>query len=198
MLFPPWREALIQAAVKDLETRARLAATGALFDGYNPQMEAVHVENAALLAQAFDAMGWPGPAAVGEDGASAAFLILQHAIGAPDLQRRGLALMLEAIPQNQANLIDAAYLTDRIAVFEGRAQLFGTQMDWGEMGELGPAPIKDPETVDQRRADIGLPPLADAITQMRARAAAEGETAPQDLAGRRAKFDAWAARVGWR
>ena len=63
-----WRDAFLRAAEADLETRARLAATGALFDGYHPEMEAVHLENAALLEQAFAAIGWPGRAALGEDG----------------------------------------------------------------------------------------------------------------------------------
>jgi hypothetical protein len=161
-------------------------------------MEATHLDNAALLERAFDAIGWPGPRAVGDEGAAAAMLVLQHAISRPDLQRRGLALMLDAVAEGDANALDAAYLADRVAVFEGRAQSFGTQFDWDEGGLLSPAPIADPQGVDERRASVGLPPLAEAVAQMRARAAAEGETAPDDLAKRRAEFDAWTARVGWR
>ena len=193
-----WRQRLIDAALRDHETRTRLAQSGVLFAGYHPEMEAVHLENAALLAQAFDAIGWPGRGLLGDDGAGAAFLILQHAISRPDLQRRGLALMLEAIPQGQANALDAAYLSDRIAAMEGRAQTFGTQFDWDAQGLLSPAPIAEPESVDERRASVGLPPMAETIAHMRARAAAEGERAPADLAQRRAEADAWARRVGWR
>ncbi len=193
-----WRDRLIAAAVRDQETRARLARSGALFGGYHPEMEAVHLENGALLAQAFDDIGWPGRALLGDEGASAAFLILQHAISSPALQRRGLALMLDAIPQGQANALDAAYLSDRIAVMEGRTQTFGTQFDWDAQGLLSPAPISEPEAVDERRAALGLPPIADTIAHMRANAAAEGESAPADLAQRRAEYDSWARRVGWR
>jgi hypothetical protein len=193
-----WRARLIAAARRDLETRARLARSGALFGGYHPEMEAVHAENAALLAQAFDALGWPGRGLIGDDGAGAAFLILQHAIGHPELQRRGLALMLDAIPLGQANALDAAYLSDRIAIFEGGEQTFGTQFDWDASGQLSPAPIREPETLDERRASVGLPPIAETIAEMRANAAAEGETAPADLAQRRAEFEAWARRAGWR
>lgn len=193
-----WRGALIAAAVRDHETRTRLARSGALFNGYHPEMEALHLENATLLGRAFDAIGWPGRGLLGDEGASAAFMILQHAISRPDLQRRGLALMLEAIPQGQANALDAAYLTDRIAVMEGRAQTFGTQFDWDAHGLLSPAPIADPESVDERRGAIGLPAMAETIAHMRANAAAEGETAPANLQQRRADYDAWARRVGWR
>jgi len=189
---------LIAAATRDLETRARLAATGELFEGYHPQMEAVHDENAVLLARVFEAIGWPGRHALGEDAARAAFLILQHAIGHPELQRRGLALMLDAIPKGQANAIDAAYLADRIAVFEGRAQSFGTQFDWDTQGQLSPAPLRDVSTLDERRASVGLPPIADSIAEMRASAAAAGEHAPANLAARRAAYEAWARKAGWR
>ena len=155
MSEPDWRALLIEAARRDVETRTRLVQTGELFDGYHPEMEAVHDENAALLMRVFDAIGWPGRGAFGDDGAGAAFLILQHAIGHPALQRRGLALILEAIPRGQANPLDAVYLSDRIAVFEGGEQSFGPQFDWDTNGQLSPAPTCDPETLNERRASVG-------------------------------------------
>jgi len=193
-----FRDDLIAAARRDIEVRTQLAQSGALFGGYHPEMEAVHLENAALLERVFDAVGWPGRKLLGDEGASAAFLILQHAISRPDLQRRGLALMLEAIPKGEANMLDAAYLSDRIAVFEGGQQTFGTQFDWDAAGQLSPAPIRDEAGLDDRRASVGLPPMADTIAEMRASAAAEGDAPPADHAQRRAEFDVWARRVGWR
>jgi hypothetical protein len=193
-----WRTLLIEAAREDLRVRAELAATGALFEGYNADMERVHLANADLLERAIVAIGWPTRSKVHDDGAGAAFLIAQHAISRPDLQRRALAFVLDAIPLGEANPLDAAYLSDRIATFEGRPQLFGTQFDWDVNGVLSPSPIADPESVDDRRASVGLPPMAETIASMRANSAAEGETAPADLAQRRADFEAWARKVGWR
>lgn len=192
------RAALIAAAERDWEMRTRLAEQGALSDGYHAEMEAIHLENAALLERVIDAIGWPGRAKVEDDGAGAAFMILQHAISRPDLQRRALALILEAIPEGQANPLDAAYLSDRIAMFEGRGQLFGTQFDIDDQGLLSPAPIHDPEGLDARRENVGLPPITETIAAMRAQAAADNETPPTDRAKRRADFVAWARRVGWR
>lgn len=193
-----WGQLLIDAATRDMQTRARLAATGELFGGYNSEMEAVHNDNAALLMRVFDDIGWPGRREFGDDGASAAFLILQHAIGHPALQRRGLALLLDAISEGQANPLDAAYLADRIATFEGAEQTFGTQFDWDSDGQLSPAPVRDPQTLDERRESVGLPPMAETVAHMRATAAAEGQTAPADIAERRADFEAWARKAGWR
>lgn len=189
--------ALIAAAHRDLEVRARLARAGVLSDRYHPEMEAVHLDNAALLERLFAEVGWPGRSRFGDEVAGAAFLILQHAISRPDLQRRGLELILEAIPLGDANPLDAAFLADRIAVFEGRGQVFGTQFDWID-GVLSPAPLADPASVDETRASVGLPPLAEAILEMRRRAEAEGDRPPADLAAKRTEFDAWARRVGWR
>jgi len=198
MIEAEWRDRLIAAARRDWETRARLVQSGELFGGYHPEMEAVHAENAALLNEAFDAIGWTGRDKLDDEGAAAAFMILQHAICAPAVQRRGLELMLDAIPIGAANTMDAAYLSDRIAIFEGGEQSFGTQFDWDADGQLSPAPTRDIATLDERRASVGLPPIADSIAEMRGRAAAEGDAPPKDLAKRRADFDAWARRVGWR
>lgn len=194
-----WRDKLIAAVQRDYETRSRLVREGALYDGYNPEMEAVHLDNARVLEDAIAALGWPGRSRVGDEGAAAAFKILQHAISRPDLQRRGLELILEAIPRGDANALDAAYLSDRIAMYEGREQTFGTQFDWNDAtGLLSPAPIRDPHNVDERRAALGLPPIAETTAEIRANAAAEGGKPPADLAQRRAQFEAWARRVGWR
>lgn len=191
---------LIAAVRRDRETRARLAASGALFDGYHPEMEAVHLDNARVLEDVIARIGWPGRGKVGDDGAAAAILILQQAISRPDLQRRGLDLILDAIPEGQANSLDAAYLADRIAMYEGAPQTFGTQFDYDDNGLLSPAPVRDPETLEERRASVGLPPMAETIADMRAQAAANNEPAPSaaGLAERRAKFETWARKAGWR
>jgi hypothetical protein len=61
---------------------------------------------------------------------------------------------------------------------------------------MSPTPIEDPERVDERRAGVGLPPLAEAVERRRETAA--GEPAPADLQARRREMQAWARSVGWR
>ena len=196
-LDPDLAAELISLAADDRRVRAELARDGSLFHGYHPRMQAVHDHNAGRLLQVIEQYGWPGRSLVGEEGAQAAWLILQHAITQPALQRRGLAL-LQAAPTGEVHPIEVAMLEDRIRCFEGRGQIYGTQFDWDPTGNLSPLPIEDPAEVDQRRAEIGLGPLAQDLARHRTGLAQSEEQPPQDWAQRRQDFEAWLQRVGWR
>jgi hypothetical protein len=84
------REELIAMRVEDLRVREELVDSGELGGSYVPRMEAVHIRNAERLRQMVNECGWPDEQTVGADGAKAAWFIVQHAIGFPDLQRRCL------------------------------------------------------------------------------------------------------------
>lgn len=188
---------LAALAAQDEAVRARLAADGSLFDGYHSEMQAVHEDNAAELEAIVAERGWPSVALVGEKGAEAAWLIAQHAIGLPDFQRRCLASMQTAAEAGAIPAWQPAYLLDRIRIFEGRTQIYGTQFDWNEDGLMSPRPIDVPGEVDARRAAVGLGPLAEATARHRLAVAAEPRR-PGDPAKRRREMHAWAIRVGWR
>ena len=201
-LAPPKGEALrlelLALAADDEHVRNRLQAQGGLFHQYAPEMEAIHRRNSARLVSLVDAHGWPGRSLAGEDGSEAAFRIAQHSIGEPDLQRRFLSLLAKAAALGEVPAHQPAMLLDRIRFFEGKPQLYGTALDWDGEGRLSPSPIEAPEQVDVRRAAIGLPPLADTLVEKRLGAAEMGQRPPEDPAQRRAEFEAWARRVGWR
>jgi hypothetical protein len=121
--------------------------------------------------------GWPGRTLVGEDGAHAAWLLAQHADHDPDFQRECLTLLAAAVQAGEASAADHAYLDDRVAVAEDRPQLYGTQFRQ-EGDRLVPAPIADAAHVDQRRAALGLPTLAEyaeSINLLRARGSAPAD-----------------------
>ncbi|NDC59721.1 MAG: hypothetical protein EBZ50_13045 [Alphaproteobacteria bacterium] len=189
------RGELVVRARRARDLHAKLLNAGKLGPGYHPEQEALDAANADWLASTLAARGWPKRSEVGDDGAAAAVQLLQRAMGRPAVQRQGLELLMQAAEQGEASMIDAGHFADRIAVYEGKPQLFGTQLDWGPDGLLAPALMDDAETVDQRRRTIGLPPLADLMAD--AREAAVGGP-PPDLAERRAAFEAWAKKVGWR
>ena len=182
----------------DNRVREELAATGELFDGYHPRMAEVHRQNAEKLSHMIERFGWPGNSLVGEEGATAAWLVLQHAIGNPDLQRRCLPLLEKAVESNDIPAYQFACLADRICVFEGRPQRYGTQFDWDDSGLMSPHPLLDAGRVDEYRQSVGLGPLAEKIEEMRARTAAEGRTFPENFRQRQKDRADWERSVGWR
>jgi hypothetical protein len=192
------RDELLTMAEEDRRVRAHLLAEGCLGDGYHPRMAEVHRRNAAALTGIIAKHGWPGRSLAGEDGAHAAWFILQHAIGDPPLQRRGLELLRQAADRGEATTRQVAYMEDRIRSFEGRPQFYGTQYDWDEHGELSPHPVEDMAGVDERRRTVGLGPLAEHTRRMREDAARSGEGPPADYAEHHRKFLEWARSVGWR
>ena len=94
--------------------------------------------------------GWLDRDLVGDKGAHAAWLLVQHDFEV-SFQKGCLRLMKKS---NVAS-VDIAYLTDRILVTEGKKQLYGTQfgMDGGEYGVL---PLEDPDSIEVRREKMGF------------------------------------------
>jgi hypothetical protein len=118
--------------------------------------------NRRRLKEIIQEHGWPGRSLVRADGANAAWLVVQHSDADIAFQKECLALM-EAAPQGEVSLHEVAYLTDRVLVNEGKKQRYGTQMGMN----FEPRPIEDPDNVDKRRAEIGLPPLAEYVKDAR-------------------------------
>ena len=115
-------------------------------------------QNTRWLDEIIKEHGWPTKSFVGEDGAQAAFLIVQHS-PAPQFQKKCLELLRLAVSQNEADIINLAYLTDRLRIFEGKPQIYGTQGQPDTTGVIIPSPIEDEEHVDERRKSIGLEPI---------------------------------------
>ena len=159
-------------------------------------MAEVHHRNAVRLAALMKDMGWPGRSVVGREAADAAWLVLQHSIGDPAVMRRGLEL-LRSLPPGEVDPIQLAMLEDRVRTFSGLPQIYGTQFDWDERGEMQPRPIEDAARVDERRAAIGLPPLAEKLAEIRDTLRRDSEMMPVDAAERRREIDAWERSVGW-
>ena len=185
-------------AAEDQRVRQELAESGALFEGYHPQMRAVHDAHAARMATILDDHGWPSEDRVGSEGAWAAWLIVQHAIACPALQRRALRALEAAAARDEVPAHQPAMLEDRIRTLEGRPQSYGTQFDWDEAGELNPLPIEDPDGLDVRRRTVGLVPIAEAIRERRRETVESGERPPSDWWSRRREMERWLQATGWR
>lgn len=182
---------------KDDKLRAELIKKRALSNGYNQEMEALHNSNAKELNQIIEKIGFPTTDKVGEEASSAAWLIIQHSIGQPDFMKKSADLLEKAVEENKAAPISLAYLTDRIAVFEGKPQLFGTQFDWDENGEMNPHQIDDLAKVNQRRKALGLNTLEEQTVIMKQRVKNENQRLPKDFEERKREYDMWRKSVGW-
>ena len=127
-------------------------------------VEKADTENTKRLTEIVDKHGWPTISLVGKDGANAAWLLVQHADKDPKFQRKCLDLMTSA-SKADVSQIEVAYLTDRVLLAEGKKQRYGTQF-MSANGKWEPRPLEDPANVDQRRKEVGLPPLAEYVKQL--------------------------------
>lgn len=183
---------------EDIRVRAKLLEAGSLADGYHPRMREVHERNTARLKQIVAEHGWPGRSLVGTDGSHAAWRIAQHAIGDPPFQRTCVSAIEKSVAADDAPLAQLAFLVDRVRYFEGKLQLYGTQFEWDENGELNPSLIEDPARVDERRERAGLNTIAEGTREMREQASREGDNGPKDREEQKRKFEAWLRERGWR
>lgn len=188
---------LLALKQRDEEMRARLVKEGTLFKGYAQEMEEVHLQNAKALQEIIDQHGWPGISLVGEDGVRAAWLVAQHAISNPAFQRRCLNLIKAAVKRGDVPPQQEALLTDRTRFNERKPQVYGTIFDWDENGEMSPWIVEDPESVEKRRAEVGLDSLEESIRQMREQTLKEGNKPPESYEARQREIEVWSTKVGW-
>lgn len=102
--------------------------------------------------------GWPGPEEVSDKGSAALFLVIQHS----DLktQLEYLPMMRKAAMKGDANKQDLALLEDRIALRQGKKQIYGSQIHRDKKtGSHYIAPLLNPDKVNTRRATVGLGPI---------------------------------------
>ncbi|MBE9137143.1 hypothetical protein IQ254_07985 [Nodosilinea sp. LEGE 07088] len=182
---------------KDTDTRNKLLEEGELYGTYHEAMRSVHRENAIALDKIIEEHGWPGISKVGLEGSRAAWLIAQHSICTPALQRKFLDHLSNAEKQGDVPGKQVALLTDRIRFNEGRPQVYGTVLDWNETGELT-CEVEDEENIDQLREQVGLPLFQQSLHHHRLEVEAEGGNAPEDFRVYKQASDDWAKSVGWR
>jgi hypothetical protein len=136
-------------------------------------------DNTDRLRQVVAEHGWPGRSLVGEGGADAAWLILQHAgsgvpsLGTPEsllFQASCIPLLYEAVRRGEAHPRHLAHVVDNVR------ERAGDQPEYAVLAsaytvEDGHVTFKRPVdllAIDRRRAEIGLPPFESDI-QRRAR-----------------------------
>lgn len=116
--------------------------------------------NLIKVRDILDTRGWLGADVVGEQGNTTLFLVIQHS----DIKTEELYLpmMREAVKKGNAKASSLALLEDRVALRQGRKQIYGSQINRDNKTQYYyVSPLEDPDNVDKRRAEVGLQPLAD-------------------------------------
>jgi hypothetical protein len=119
--------------------------------------------NQIIVKKILDERGWLGEEIIGHYGNRALFLVIQHS----DLetQEKYLSMIREAVKKGNADPANLALLEDRVALRQGKKQIYGTQLAYDETtGESYVQPLEDPDNVDNRRAAIGLEKLQDYLS----------------------------------
>ena len=177
---------LIKLAEKDLSVREKLASEGKLSHGYQPEMELIHRQNAERLRNIIKEIGYPTISKVGEEASDAAWLVIQHSIGEPELMKACYKMMVEN--KNDINPLNIAYLYDRIQVFQSQPQKYGTQLT----AEGIPYPVENKSHLNEERQKVNLPPFSqDKIEQI------PGTEAIAELDNKDAEYIAWRIKTGW-
>lgn len=164
-LDKPLRHELLKMKEEDQALRKMVGSTPdtALWR----KVQEVDQKNTARMKEIIQQYGWPGSSLVGEEGASAAWLLVQHADLDSEFQKFCLPLVTKAAKKGEATWKNVAYLTDRVLVGEGKKQIYGTQCRWNEStGKYEPSPIEDATNVDKRRKEVGLEPLSEYVKKL--------------------------------
>jgi len=100
--------------------------------------------------------GWPDD--LNMQGNQTIFLVIQHA----DLQtqKEYLPVIEKAVQNNKTFPANLALLKDRMALREGKKQIYGSQIFIdSNTGKKFVQPLQNPEEVDKLRAEVGLPSM---------------------------------------
>jgi len=108
--------------------------------------------------------GWFDIRRYGRAADQAAWLMVQHADGAPAYQAYIAALLEVKARSGETDPQNYAFLSDRIAVRTGQPQTFATQMECVDGRWLAPNVVA-PEELDSRRASMGLKPYRAQLAQ---------------------------------
>jgi len=120
--------------------------------------------NLIKVTKILDEKGWVGKDVIGSQANQTLFLVIQHS----DLkyQQKYLPMMREAVKKGDAKASSLALLEDRVALREGRKQIYGSQIATNPATKKQfISPLEDPDDVDKRRAEVGLGPIADYVKQ---------------------------------
>lgn len=143
---------LITEAVKD---------HGPYSDEVKKLMETKYVQdkmNLEKVKEIIDKYGWPGVERIGAQNNYTLFAAIQNSDF--ETQEKYMPVMEQAVRSGSLAPEYYASLVDRKALVQHQQQIYGTQVNCNRStGEFFFAPIIKEESVNERRSEIGLPPI---------------------------------------
>jgi hypothetical protein len=116
--------------------------------------------NYLVIKPLFDKYGYLGYDKVGINSSHNFWLLVQHADKHPDFQDSVLVRMKIEADKGNSSITDYAYLLDRVLINTGQKQVYGTQMTLNSSKtSYEPKPVIEPEKLNERRRQVGLPTI---------------------------------------
>lgn len=165
----PLRNELISIGKSDQDIRQqwsianRQSASKQVTDSLLREMSHRDSINQQKIFQILDTRGWVGKELVG-DACEVFWMVTQHA--SVQQQQKYLPVFKAAVKKGDIHPSHVAMMEDRINVFEGKPQKYGSQLHTGSDGKEQLYPLQDEKRVDEWRKEVGMEPLADYLRRM--------------------------------
>lgn len=129
------------------------------------EMQRVDKINQEQICKILDSRGLVGKDKVG-NAVGVFWTVIQHAD--VETQKKYLPLFIEGVQRGDITQEGVAMLEDRINMFEGKPQRYGSQIVEDEQGKPMLYQLLDASKVDEWRQEMGMEPLADYLKKMNA------------------------------
>lgn len=149
------KEILIKQGKKDQEILQEINEKGTTISR-SKRFEQIISENTKLITQIFNEHGLITISEYGKEASMYAFLMVQHC------DKTDLPFMQTYLDAMRKNLNDIkpeyfALLQDKVLVYQGKKQLYGTQIMLDKTtGHYICKPVSHPKGLNERRASLGL------------------------------------------
>lgn len=126
------------------------------------QIELADAENQRIVFDILDRDGWPE--GLSAEASSAIFLVIDHAD--LDMQKRYYKDVAAAARRGDVDRSSLVTLRDRILMYEGKRQIYGTQtvaIPQGDSTVCYVWPVARPKGLDKRRSKVNLQPMEEYV-----------------------------------
>lgn len=128
------------------------------------EMQRVDKLNQEQICKILDSRGFVGSDKVG-NAVGTFWAVIQHSD--VNIQKKYLPLFREAAQRGDIAKESVAMMEDRINMFEGKPQRYGSQIEEDEHGNPRLYKLLDESKVDEWRSEMGMEPLKDYLRKMR-------------------------------